>query len=143
MMTPKELRQSLDMVLGSPGDKASSDFRSALGAATALILDDDLQACGGWFDYDPEKQREVGLHLRVLTAGGVITVDHDFALDAAPAARLLAWSRVTAINVVARDAFESIIDNMSFETEQGVIEFGGLRAYRYEAILRAGYEFIS
>lgn len=126
MLTPQEVHAELKLHLGSPQQGRSEKYRLSLASVADLILDETPEAIVGWFDY--EDTTEVAVHVRVLTPKGLITLDHEFAFDGSPDARLLPWSRVQAIRVIARTGNAVNLTNAWFETELGTVEFAGARS---------------
>lgn len=126
MLNPNDLRQKigLDGLNGTDGRM----LRSALGAASSLLGEDKLDAYGAWFDHgvdDPEAAE--GVHVRLLTATGVITVDYEFSFDGYPDAQLLPWSRVQTVRVIAAPGRQTVVRNVWLETKVGRVEFAGVQ----------------
>lgn len=126
MLNPNDLRQKigLDGLNGTNGEM----FRSALGAASSLLGEDKLDAYGCWFDQGAgEAAAPEGVHVRLLTATGVITVDYEFSFDGYPDAQLLPWARVQAVRVIAAPGRQTVVRNVWLETEVGRVEFAGIQ----------------
>lgn len=125
MLNPNDLlrKLGLESLNGSDGEM----LRSALGAASSLLGDDVLSAHGSWLDVGAKgADAPDGVHIRLLTKAGVITVDYDFSFDGYPDARLLPWSRVQTVRVIASPERQTRVRNMWLETEMGRIEFAGI-----------------
>lgn len=134
-MDAMDLHERLEIALVRPVGSASSDYRDALASLSAALGDEEPEAVAAWFGYGmhPEIDGETALsvHVRLLTAGGVITLDHEFSFDGAPDARRIAWSRVQEVRIIARfNNRENRVQNVWLETELGRIEFAGASSPR-------------
>ncbi|HWV49295.1 MAG TPA: hypothetical protein VN035_07550 [Microbacterium sp.] len=136
MMTPNELRQHLG--LRSLEGEDGRMLLGALGSVSAVLGDEKIEGHASWFDdlmSDPDKA--TGVHLRVLVADGVISLDYDFSFRGYPDARFLPWSRVRALRVIAEPGRQTVVANAWLETEEGDIEFAGARKDLFDEIVRA------
>lgn len=123
-MNPHDLRQQLGLqaIVGNRGHA----FLGALAAVIALIGDEKVEARAAWFDdYDSSEDTAGGVHIRAITATGVITLDYEFSFDGGADARFLPWSRVRALRVIAEPDRQTRVANAWLETDGENIEFAG------------------
>lgn len=123
-MNPSDLRRIL--LLEPLAKEHARMLTSALGGVSALIGADKIEGHASWFDdFETPEDAPDAVHIRVLTAGGVITLDYDFSFDGLPDARLLSWSRVRALRVIAKPGPQVSPTNAWLETDGDNIEFAG------------------
>lgn len=137
MKNPNELRQYL--VLRTLDEDADDRMLlGALGSVSALLGDDNIEAHASWLDDTMSNGGKAdGVHIRVIVADGVITVDHDFSFDGYPHARFLPWSRVRALKVIAEPRRQTSILNAWLETDEKDVEFAGAIKNDFSQIVRA------
>lgn len=100
----------------------------ALGSVSALVGEDKIEGHASWHDDVMSGGNESdGVHIRLIVAGGVITLDYDFSFDGYPDARFVPWSRVRALRVIADPGRQTVVTNAWLETEDKDIEFAGAR----------------
>jgi hypothetical protein len=132
-----ELRARFGLDLSHDGLGASDSYRRALAAVAAVLDDENVEAHAAWFDHGSQEV-EVGVHIRLVTPRGVVTLDHDFSFDGYPDARFIPWSQVTQLNVIA-NSLEGpprlAIDNSWLETKTGRIEFAGAKSAEEHTVL--------
>lgn len=135
-MTPSDLHEKLGTSLRfatADGQKAYSD---ALSSLVTLVGDEEVEAFGAWFDYGSveeyasDVEAEVAVHVRLLTASGIVTLDHEFSFDGAPDARFIPWSRFTELRVIARNLNGPIVRNLWLETSSYRVEFAGVESHK-------------
>jgi hypothetical protein len=144
MTTAMELHDRLGLALSRSDTDTRDDYTRALAAVAATLDDEAVQAHAAWFDSDVNSGAEIAVHVRVLTAKGIITVDHEFSFDGYPDARFLPWSQVTQLNVIA-DGLQQTprVRNAWVETTIGRIEFAGAdSAERFVALVQATRRYL-
>ena len=75
MTTAMELHDLLGLTLGRSDTDTRDDYTRALAAVAATLGDEDVQAHAAWLDSDVNSGAEIAVHVRVLTAGGITTLD--------------------------------------------------------------------
>lgn len=126
MTTAMELHDRLGLTLSRGDTDSRDDYLRSLAAVAATLDDEEVQAHAAWFDSDVNSGADTAVHVRVLTARGIITLDHEFSFDGYPDARFLPWSQVTQLNVIAHGLQQTPrVDNAWVETTIGRIEFAG------------------
>lgn len=131
MTSVDQLRELFGLELSHADFNAPKSYDEALAAVAAILADDGIDAHAAWFDrgYDREtRNRETGVHLRLVATGGIITVDQRFSFDVQPNARLIPWSRISELVVYAnaRGSVTQVeVSNSWVETESGRVEFAG------------------
>lgn len=132
MIDPMELHELFELRLMSSAGGRNQAYRDALAAAALTVANEAIEAHGGWFDYGQGNggEHEVALHLRLVVASGVITVDHEFSFDGAPDARFTPWSAIRGMRVIARlPGRNADLQNLWLETKHATnIEFAGVRS---------------
>lgn len=137
MMNPNDLRQHLRLRTLDENDDANMAL-SAFGAVSAVIGDDAIEGHASWYDdMMTDGGKATGLHIRVVVAGGVITLDHDFSMDAYPDAKFVPWSRIRSLSVIAEPRRQTVVANAWLEAEEGIIEFAGAFKDELPSLLRA------
>lgn len=132
MIDPMELHKLIGLQLMNSAGNRNQAYRDALAAAGITVAGEEIEAHGGWFDYGQEngREHEETLHLRLIVASGVITVDHEFSFDGAPDARFTPWSAIKGMRVIARlSGRDADLRNLWLETKDAKnIEFAGVRS---------------
>jgi hypothetical protein len=141
MATVMELRGTFGLDLSHDGPGAGDSFSRAVAAVAAVLDDENVEAHAAWFDRSVDRHDaglEIGVHLRLITAKGVITLDHEFSFRGHPDARFIPWSQVTQLNVIAHSLEGSpliTIDNSWLESKLGRVEFAGADSAEKHAVL--------
>lgn len=125
-MNPNDLGHKL--MLPTIAREDAHTMLGVLGSVAVLIGHAKDFTAAAWFDgYDADGEKADAVHVRAILAGGVITLDYEFSFDGAPDARLLPWSRVRALRVIAGRSKQTTIANAWLETDDGQnIEFAGV-----------------
>ena len=137
-MGPFEMHEVLGLRLPRPAGLTNTALRGAIASVTSVLGDAELLAHAAWFDYgtlDGVADVASGVHIRLVSEEGVVTVDHSFGFDGQPSARLLPWSRVTALRVTSVILGEDLrVTNVWLETELEPIEFSGAEPHLFGEI---------
>lgn len=137
MMNPNDLRQQLRLRTLEEHDDAHMAL-GAFGSVSATIGDEDIEAHASWYDDTMSGGGKAsGLHIRVVVAGGVITLDHEFSMDAYPDAKFIPWSRIRSLSVIAEPGRQTVVANAWIETEDGIVEFAGAFRDEFPKVVRA------
>lgn len=131
-MDAMELHALVGLRLTNSSGNRNQAYRDALASAAAMVAGNEVEAYGGWFNYGQENGRdlEVSVHLRLIVASGLITLDHDFAFDGAPDARFTPWSAIHGVRAIARLAgSRTDLQNLWLETTHSSnIDFAGMQS---------------
>lgn len=131
-MEALELHALVGLNLMSSSGNRNQAYRDALASTAATVAGDEIEAHGGWFDYGQENGRklEQSVHLRLIVASGVISLDHEFSFDGAPDARFTPWSAIHGVRAIARLAgTQTDLRNVWLETANAsTIEFAGVQS---------------
>ncbi|WP_157593799.1 hypothetical protein [Rathayibacter tritici] len=136
-MSPLELHEAIGLRLSS----SRSGYGNALASLATALGPEDLAANAAWFDHDTKGESSV--HVRLITSTAILTLDHDFSFDGAPVARVIAWTSVHELNVIARSFDDPTAVNLWLEGPVGRIEFAGEASpAKLEACLLAVRKFL-